>query len=211
MPTFFSSSVQQRLFDFALSLAAAARLFTAEQLARHADLSGYRDPTKRAREFLARFPDTFETLRSPAAVPARRRLTAAARRRYGITTRPVSGVSKRADHWLGIGDIWLELTFYGGRPTEWRTEPDGQFDIYCEWQGRPLLIEYQRTPIAARQWRKKWERRLNWYRQQTWSRRPTVILIDTTGQCDETLSLPRGTVHVRRIEDLHHALMPPRL
>jgi hypothetical protein len=206
MPTFFSDENKARLFDFAVALATAARLFTAEQLARRPELSGYRDPVKRAREFLALYPDVFETVPSPMGVPARRRLTAKERRKRGIHYRAVSGVSQRAEHWLGIGNIWIELTSHGGRPTEWKTEPDAQFDVYCVWRGQPMLIEYQRTPITQKMWQRKWERRREWYRLQAWEKKPRVVLINTTGQQEDIVCLPRGTIHVRRIDQLHHAL-----
>ena len=115
-------------------------------------------------------------------------------------------MTERAYHWLGLGDIWMELAFHGGRPTEWRTEVDRQFDAICKWQGRLLLIEYQRTPITSAAWAKKWETRKAWYKAQTWTEYPTIILVNTTEQIDETVQPPRGTVHVRGIAEIHHAL-----
>jgi hypothetical protein len=198
--------VRHSLCDFAVSLASAARLFTAEQLARRPELSWYRDPVKRAREFLMMYQDTFETLRSPHGVPARRRLTSKARRKLGDKRKAISGVSQRAEHWLGLGDIWMELAMHGGRPSEWIAEWDTQFDVYCVWRGVPYLIEYQRTPITERQWDLKWERRVAWYREQKWKVKPRVVLVNTTGQQDATICLPRGVIHVRNINQLHHAI-----
>jgi hypothetical protein len=211
VPTSFSEEKASRLLDFTVALAAAARLFTVDQLARHPYLSGYRQPSIRAREFVTRYPDVFESTSGPRHQPVRRRLTAKAKRERGLTFRSVSGESQRAEHWLGIGDIWLELTFHGGRPTEWRTEPDGQFDVYCVWRDVPLLIEYQRTPITQRQWQLKWKKRIDWYRQQQWDVKPRVVLVNTTGQQEETICLPRGTLHVRSVEQLHHVLRTPQM
>jgi hypothetical protein len=211
VPTSFSEEKASRLLDFTVALAAAARLFTVDQLARHPYLSSYRQPSIRAREFVTRYPDVFESTPGPRHQPSRRRLTAKAKRERGLTFRSVSGESQRAEHWLGIGDIWLELTFHGGRPTEWRTEPDGQFDIYCVWNGTPYLIEYQRTPITERQWMAKWERRIQWYRAQKWHTPPKVVLVNATGQQEGTIHLPRNTIHVRDINHLHHALRTPRV
>lgn len=75
------------------------------------------------------------------ASPHRWRLTAAARRRLGITWVPPAGASAKSEHWLALGDVWLALTFAGGRPSQWRAEWDGQFDAFCVWRGMPVLIE----------------------------------------------------------------------
>ncbi|MFB5192632.1 hypothetical protein [Alicyclobacillus fastidiosus] len=206
MPTFFSKELSDRLYRFSVSLAAAGRLFTADQLARHPDLSNRKEPVKRAREFLSKYPDTFETLLSPSGVPARRRLTKQARRKYGFDFRPVNGVSQRAEHWLGIGDIWLRLTFFGGRPEKWITEPDKQFDVMCKWRGQILLIEYQRTPITSKVWASKWKKRREWWISQKWNEKPIVILVDETRQDNKTISAPLGTAHVKSIDEFPYAL-----
>ncbi len=86
--------------------------------------------------------------------------------------------------------------------------PNHRFDAMCRWQGRLLLIEYQRTPITSAAWAKKWEVRKKWYKAQAWTEHPTIVLVNTTGQTDETVQAPRGTVHVQTIETFHHALKP---
>jgi hypothetical protein len=211
VPKSLSSDVTLRVYEFAVALASAARIFTARQLARHSELSWRSQPERRAREVLNQYADSFERIPSPYGEPYRWRLSKRERNRRGIQQTPISGVSQKAQHWLGIGDIWLELTFHGGRPTEWRTEPDGQFDIYCVWRDMPLLIEYQRTPITERQWMTKWERRTQWYRAQKWHKPPKVVLVNATGQQEGTIHLPRNTIHVRDINHLHHALRTPRV
>jgi hypothetical protein len=205
VPTSFS------FLSFAVSLAEAGRIITTRQLARHPEVSWRTQPIKRAGEFLAAHRDIFESMPGPVGEPYRWRLTKEERRKRGIHQKAINGWSQRAEHWLGIGDIWLELTFNGGRPTKWRTEPDGQFDLYCVWQDIPYLIEYQRTPITTKQWGLKWDKRIEWYRKQKWDVKPKVVLVNTTGQQDDTICLPRGTIHVRNINHLHHALRPPRL
>lgn len=199
--------VSDHLLPFAVEMACAARLLTAQQLARHPELSWRTQPAKRASQWLHAHPGWFERCPGPVAdVPHRWRLTRAARRRLKVTWSPVPGMSTKADHWLALGDVWLALAFAGGRPAEWRAEPDGQFDAYCVWSGVPLLIELQRTPITTRQWRRKWEQRVQWYRRQTWTRYPQVVLVDLTGQTAETVGLPRGAIRVTSIEALPRAL-----
>jgi hypothetical protein len=206
-----SSDVALRVFEFAVALSSAARIFTAKQLARHPELSWRAQPERRAKEVLNLYAESFEQIPGPYGEPFRWRLSRKERAKRGIKQTAISGTTNKSHHWLGIGDIWLELTFHGGRPTEWRTEPDGQFDIYCVWRDIPLLIEYQRTPITERQWKAKWERRIQWYRTQKWEQPPRVVLVNTTGQQEGTLHLPRNTIHVRDINHLHHALRTPRV
>lgn len=191
--------VSHSLLPFVVSLASSARLFSAAQIARHPELSWRGSPERRAREWLQTQSD-FERL--PRTGPHVYRLTREAMQRYGVTHKRISGQSQRVEHWLAMGNVWLELTFAGGRPAEWKTEPDGQFDIDCVWEGRRYLIEYQRTPITERQWRRKWEARKTWYKLQGFEERPTVVLIAETGQQVETMCIPKGTVVCRKIEEL---------
>ena len=57
---------------------------------------------------------------------------------------------------------------------------------------------------------KKWEVRKRWYKAQKWVEHPTILLVNTTGQTDETVQAPRGTIHVRRVDDTHHAFLKVR-
>ena len=207
MPNSLSSNAT--LVDFAVALATASRLFVASQLARHPDLSWRSQPIRRAKEVLRAHPDIFERMNGPMGEQSRYRLTREARRLYGVTEKPVASMTARAYHWLGLGDIWLEMAFHGGRPSEWRTEVDHHFDAMCQWQGQLLLIEYQRTPITSAAWRKKWETRRAWYRQQKWDQSPTILLVNQTGQQDSTICLPRGTIHVRDLSQIRRALSLP--
>lgn len=127
--TRFNAESDKRLMSFAIGLASAARLFTAGQLARHYELTRYKEPEKRTREWLARHSDVFETTPGPHGEPFRRRLTRIAKRKHELTFATVNGTSQRSFHWLGYGDIWIALTQHGGRPETWVTEPDGQFDL----------------------------------------------------------------------------------
>lgn len=207
MPNSLSSNAT--LVDFAVALATASRLFVASQLARHPDLSWRTQPLRRAKEVLRAHPDVFERMNGPMGEQSRYRLTREARRWYGVTSRPVASMTARAYHWIGLGDIWLEMTFQGGRPTEWRTEVDHHFDAMCRWQERLLLVEYQRTPITSVTWKKKWEMRKRWYKEQHWEQRPEILLVDLTGQQDSTICLPRGTIHVRDLSQIGRALSLP--
>ena len=204
LQTSVSLQTSNILFDFAVNLASAARLFTTAQLARHPDLSWRTRPQTRAQEFLHAHRDTFERLPAQVGECHRYRLTRAPRARYGITWRAVSGKTQRAYHWLGLGDIWCEMAFSHGRPTEWRTEVDAQFDVICMWRGVTWCIEYQRTPITEKKWQAKWDARKTWYKAQKWEGRPRILLVDATGQQDGTIGLPRGTLHVRGVEEIRH-------
>lgn len=201
--------VSHTLLSFTVSLASSARLFSAAQVSRHPEISWRGSPERRAREWLQTQGDIFERL--PRTGPHVYRLTRKAMQEYGVTHKRISGQSQRVEHWLGIGDIWLSLTFAGGRPEEWRTEPDGQFDVAFTWEGRKYLLEYQRTPITERQWRRKWEARKTWYKLQNFrvGEQPHVVLIADTGQQEETMCVPRGTVVCRKIEELPRKLRRP--
>jgi hypothetical protein len=98
------------------------------QLARHPDLSCYSDPQKRVREWLSLHKDTFEAVPRPVGAEKRCRLIKYSWRHLKTAEKAISGVSQRAEHWLGLSDIWIALTLAGGRPNEWVTELDGQFD-----------------------------------------------------------------------------------
>lgn len=141
--------------------------------------------------------DLFERLDGPPGAESRYRLTRSARKHFGVKTKAISTLTQRSDHWLGLTDVWLEMAFRGGRPGEWKTELDRQFDAICKWQGRLLLIEYQRTPITSAAWQKKWETRKEWYKKQTWEQTPKILLVNLTGQQDSTICLPHGTIHIR--------------
>lgn len=187
-------------------MASSARIFTLPQLARHPDLSWRSQPVKRASEVLRPYADSFDRMVTPIGCPHRWRLSDRERRKRGIRERKVDGMSQRAEHWLGLGDIWCALAFADGRPSEWIAEWDHQFDVYCVWRGKPLLIEYQRTPITSKQWQMKWQKRREWYASKQWQMKPTVVLVDETGQREDTICAPRGTVHVRSIEELVRSL-----
>ena len=199
--------MQTSLFSFTVALADAARIFTLPQVARHPDVSGRTQPVKRASAMLREHAAAFEKMPGPWNQPFRWRLSRSYRRQHGIRTPVVHPMSQNTEHWLGLGDIWCELTFHGGRPTEWRCDAGHQFDVLCRWCGRLLLIEYQRTPLTSRRWADKWKRRKEWYRAQNWVEHPTIVLVNTTGQPDETVQAPRGTVHVRAIHMMCHAIM----
>jgi hypothetical protein len=196
------SSSHQRVYDFCIDLALANHIFTLHQVARHPEICWRTQPVKRAGQFMVRFGDSFEKMPGPQGQPYRWRLSRKESVRRGIRRKRIAGVSYRAEHWLLCGDIWITLTFAGGRPSVWRLDWDNEFDIYAVWGNHHLLIEVQRTPITEKRWVEKWRKRTEWYRAQPWDVKPKVVLLDTTGQQDSTICMPKGTVHVKRIEDL---------
>jgi len=145
---------------------------------------------------LKQYPKVFERLPSPTHMPTRFRLSRYGRRACGVTWKSVNGMSQRAEHWLGLGDVWIALKFAGGRPVEWRTEPDAGFDVLFAWEGQRWLMEYQRTPITEKAWREKWRLRREWFGKQKWDVKPRVVLLDVTRQKRDTIQLPPGTIHV---------------
>lgn len=202
------------ILDYTLCLASSSRLFVAAQIARHPDLSWRSQPVKRASEFLHSHEDLFEVLEVGANKPRLYRLSAKARRLFNVEAKPVSARSMKARHWVELGDVWSSLALFlvnerkpKSLPTKWITEWNRQFDVYCEWMGKPYLIEYQRTPITSRQWSNKWALRKKWYSEQKWQEKPRVVLVVTTGQQDDTIQAPRGTIVVRRMEDLPRMLI----
>ncbi|WAH38641.1 hypothetical protein [Alicyclobacillus dauci] len=206
MPTFFNGT----LLYFSVALAACARLFTSKQLATHALLRDRTQPVMRAQQFLWSHPETFEKTKGAGDEPWLWRLTKEAKRRYGFDFKSISGDTQRRQHWLGIGDLWLALTYARGRPTEWIAEPRGQFDVMLEWQKKKAVVEYQRTAITTKQWAAKWERRRLWYKEQKFTDPIHVILIVTNGQTDKTIQAPKGTIVCRDVKDVPRALMRVR-
>ncbi|GEO27658.1 hypothetical protein AAC03nite_34430 [Alicyclobacillus acidoterrestris] len=202
MPT----SISDALFSFALALAASARVFTAKQLATHPYLRDRTQPARRAREFLRAHSDTFEKTRGVANHPCLWRLTSTAKRRYGLNFKSVAGDTQRREHWLGLGDLWIALTYAGGRPTQWCTEPHAQFDVMLEWQSIKAVVEYQRTPITTKQWAEKWRKRREWYKAQQFLEPVAVVLVVTTNQTDSTIQAPKGTIVCRSVDEVPRAL-----
>ncbi|GMA64535.1 hypothetical protein NZD89_04240 [Alicyclobacillus fastidiosus] len=64
----------------------------------------------------------------------------------------------------------------------------------------------QRTPITQKQWRANWRKRYEWYVQQQWDAKPTVVLVNVTGQKEDTIHPPKGTVVCRTVDDVRRAL-----
>lgn len=200
------SSISESIFEFAVALSGAARVFTINQIARHPHLSWRTKPQKRARECLRPYHESFEKMPGSVNQPVIWRLSNKERRRRGIVDAKISGATQRREHWLGLGDIWCALTFAGGRPEKWITEWNRQFDVFCVWNDQPWLIEYQRTPITTKKWEEKWANRKEWFKSKEWDVKPRVVLVNVTNQEDSTVRVPGGTIHVRSIEELPRAL-----
>jgi hypothetical protein len=209
-----SLAAAETIFQFAVGLATAARVFTLEQVGRHPVLSERTQPTRRARECLAPHPQVFECIPWLHRKPYLWRFTEREKRRRGIRY-PRVGASQHTEHWLAIGDMWAHLVFNGLRPTKWFTEGKkiGRFDVFAEIQGRPYLMEVQLTPLSDREWETKWRRRMEWLATEPWKNnewasefarsRPTVILVSREPLNPLT---PRNVLYSRTIFQLKYVL-----
>ncbi|WAH35077.1 hypothetical protein [Alicyclobacillus dauci] len=204
------TSLYNDFFNFVLAFAAAARIFSSRQLATHPFLRDSSQPQKRAREFLSLYPRVFEKTRSTSDKQWLWRLTTGAKRKYGYTFKSIAGDTQRRDHWLGLGDLWLALTYAGGRPSRWTTEPHAQFDVDFTWNQKRMLAEYQRSIISPKKWLEKWDKRLAWYNEQKFDDEPYVLLIVTTDQSDTAIQAPPDTIVCRDVKDVPRALMRVR-
>ena len=203
-----------RVFEFAVALAAANRVFTLHQLARHPDVSWRSQPVKRASEMLRPYAPSFDRTPGAFGEPFIFRLSALERRKRGIKQRPISARTQHIHHWLALGDVWMTLTFAGGRPLVWIPEPKDSagFDVFFVWSRVAYLAEVQRWPIQTKQWKEKWRTRMEWYAQGGWRKapwqrsdrlvKPTAVLIDLTAQQSSTIMLPDGMVYVRGLDGL---------
>lgn len=221
MPTSFM--VADRVYLFAVRLAAAGRVFTAAQLAKHSDLSWRSLPEHRAREILSLHCDEFECIPRELGKPHIWRLTADAKKRHGIYYRSV-GVSQHTDHWLMVGDVWMTLVWSGNRPSNWFTEGKdiGGFDVFWRVGEQGYLAELQRTPLSPRQWITKWNRRTEWLRKKRWANdaewqrkftdhAPKILLVtETPMKLEEGKTIPRGVLHAQRAEDVKRLLTRPQ-
>ncbi|MFB5192005.1 hypothetical protein [Alicyclobacillus fastidiosus] len=204
------TSLYEPFFKFSLAFAAAARIFSTRQLASHPFISGCSQPVTRAQQFLWAHGDTFEKTRGAGDSPWLWRLTTAAKRKYGYTFKSIAGDTQRRAHWLGLGDLWLALTYAGGRPTHWTTEPHAQFDVDFTWNGKRVLAEYQRSELSPKRWKEKWDKRLAWYEAQKFDDEPYVLLIVTTEQSDAAIKAPEGTYVCRDVRDVPRTIQRMR-
>lgn len=207
MPT----SISDTLFDFSVSLASAARVFTTRQLATHPCFRDRTRPVTRAQQFLWEYPKVFEKTRGAGDEPWLWRLTAEEKRRRQLAFKSIAGDTQRRSHWLGLGDLWLALTYAGGRPQNWSTEPNAQFDVMLEWQSKMAVVEYQRSSITSKQWDAKWSKRREWYKAQQFDHPIAVVLVVTTNQSDNTIHAPKGTIVCHNVNDVPRVLSKWRL
>jgi hypothetical protein len=219
--SFVTQEVSDVVYRFAVELACAGRVFTMQQLGRHPQLSWRSQPKRRAREFLAPHRDCFEVIPWLRDKPYLWRLTEQEKRRRGIKYRNV-GPSQHADHWLAIGELWMELVFHGMRPKKWFTEGKdiGRFDIFADVIGRPYLIELQLTELREYEWKEKWRRRIAWLQKQRWKEKewakrfsstmPTVMLV-TSHKMNLKVgrTIPKGVIVADNIDQLHHVIKRP--
>jgi hypothetical protein len=206
--------VRETVYNFAVDLAIAARIFTLPQLAKHPALSGLSQPVKRASECLRPYAGDFIKTEGAYGEPYRFRLSPAARKRLGVTTKAVSGRSIHSEHWLALGDLYAALRFRGG-VRAWEAEPkhSGGFDVFFAYAGLPVVAEVQRTPLTRRAWARKWEPRLRFLASReelaraSWQPpgrvyRPLPLLVDLAGQGREVIGLPEGWLYARTPEEV---------
>ncbi|MCF8564541.1 hypothetical protein LLE49_07255 [Alicyclobacillus tolerans] len=137
-------------------------------------------PHKRTWEALEPFRREFEVTPRAPGKAAIWRLTYTAKKRLGLNYRDVNPLSQKADHWLVLGDLWIDMTQAGGRPSQWVSEKAsiGRFDVFAVWQDVPFLFEVQKSPLSPRRWAQKWEQRFKWYREHYKGPGPYLVCID---------------------------------
>jgi hypothetical protein len=212
MPTSFSrSDVSAAVYDYAVALAAAGRLFTLEQLARHPELSWRRQSAKRASEFLSPYRDSFEVIPWLRGKPYLWRLTEQEKRKRGLKYRSV-GPSQHTEHWLALGDLWAHLVMNGLRPSQWFTEGNdiGRFDVFAVIHDVPYLFEVQLSDLSKDDWNTKWYRRWEWLKQRKWTDKnwaerftstvPKVVLVTSSHMQNAIATLPKGALYAPRID-----------
>lgn len=231
MPRLFISHL---IYDFALDLATASRLFTLEQIGRHPLLTNRKNPSKDASDFLSYYSSSFVKTPWRIGESHRWQLSKEARKAREITNNVIPGDSLHAPHWLAIGDLWLTLTFAStdievwkttGQyqpPLIWITEPadSAGFDVFAVWERRAYLFEVQLTRLTAKRWREKWKRRTDWYEQQKWRDapwqrpdrpvKPRAVLVTLTGQQDSTMQVPDFVLVAHSVEEVPELLRRER-
>lgn len=141
-------------------------IVSTDQVARFFSDNG--SPNKRASEALT-------TLEAERIIEGRRReigkakvwrLTKKGRDMQGITRPPTPLQSMKTDHILSIGDAYLDL-LSSGKLSRWTTELRETYRIgnkerkYCPdaffvFEGKPYLLEVQRSPLSVNRWGEKW-------------------------------------------------------
>lgn len=215
-------SISSEMFAFSVALASASRMFTLQQLARHPLVSGRSQPVKRTSEFLEPYRASFEVVPWYRNKPYLWRLTQTEKQRRGLQYKNV-GASQHTEHWLALGDVWLELVFNGLRPLKWFTEGSeiGRFDVFAVVRDQPYLMEIQLTDLSEREWFAKWKRRTEWlqerkWRDELWAERfsdkiPKLLLVTSHPmklQIGKTI--PEGVIVANTIKELPKVLTEKR-
>lgn len=123
-------------------------------------------PNKRASELLLQLENQkmIEGRRREIGKTKVWRLTKKGRDQFKITRPPVPLSSGKIDHVLAIGDAYLDLIETGKLlPHRWLyelREPMGKrkycADAFFVHDGKPYLLEVQRSPISSKRWAEKW-------------------------------------------------------
>lgn len=172
-------------WDYAIELSRAARMFTLAQVARHPNISWRSQPRKRAWDFLQPYRNEINVTLNAPGKPSIWRLNYTTKKRLELTYRDVNPLSQKSEHWLLLGDLWITMTQYGGRPSKWISEKESisMFDVYATWQQVEFLIEVQKSKLSPTRWDEKWRRRFQWINKQFNDKpyKPYVVCVDYSG------------------------------
>jgi len=194
-----SSSYSESVYLYAVAVASVARVFTLAQIGNHPYLRDLSQPQKRAWESLSSRRSHFDCSPGRRGTPYKWRLSKAGKRANGVKFRDVDPQSAKAEHWIEIGNVFLALQRYGGRPMMFEAEPKdcAGFDIATIWRKQAYFFEVQRSPLSQRDWNAKWKRIQDWYvakrnEQLSWwvnGMQPRIVVINRTGR---EIVAPRG-------------------
>lgn len=154
--------------------------------------------------------ESFDVLPGRHQGPFIWRLSAQEKRKLGVQWRSISPYTKRLEHWLAFGDLWMSLVFAGLRPKVWETERKdiGGFDIFMTIKDSSYLVEVQLSKLERKAWEQRWDERLGWYRKRKWeekewanqycSHSPKVLVISA----QKEIYAPSKTIHVYHVNDV---------
>lgn len=107
------------------------------------------------------------------------RLSNKGRKLMGIEQKPPALAGLKVDHHLAIADCYLKLS-RAGTLKYWTHECREQFgkkvyapDAFFVWEGKPFLLEVQRSPLSSARWGEKWAMAAEYfdgghYRKSSW-------------------------------------------
>jgi hypothetical protein len=115
---------------------------------------------------------------------------------YFLAESKIKEDSQKIPHFLGLGDVVIEMEKTGHSPKFLTIEPKYgrkgtvEPDMFCKWLGMPVFIELQRNTYTAAQMQKKIDLYESYFHSDEWKqepyqefgreRFPTLILITNT-------------------------------